>query len=196
LLNASTAEQRRRKDFLVRSIELANLLESPVVSFWSGTAEQDEAEEVLWGRLTSNCRELCEVAARYGVRLGFEPEPGMFIDTMQRFARLYEAVQHPALGLTLDIGHLVCQGEPIEATIRQWQKVLWNVHLEDMRPGRHEHLPFGQGEVPVPSVLRWLAESGYRGGVHVELSGQSSNGVAMAQQARDYLRQHWPGAVV
>ncbi|GBD35272.1 L-ribulose-5-phosphate 3-epimerase UlaE [bacterium HR36] len=196
LLHPDPAQQQRRRSLLVRAVALASILEAEVVSFWSGVAESEENEKVLWQRLTTACRELCEVAAKNGVRLGFEPEPGMFIDSMQRFAELFQAINHPVFGLTLDIGHLVCLGEPIEATIQAWHKVLWNVHLEDMVPGRHEHLPFGQGEVPVPEVLRCLAAHGYRGGVHVELSGHSSMGIAMARQARDFLRQHWPRRLV
>lgn len=196
LLHPRPAERQRRLRFLVRAMELAKTINADLVSFWSGAAESDEEEDLLWQRLTSACQQLSELAQRVGVRLGFEPEPGMFIDTMGQFARLFEMVNHPAFGLTLDIGHLVCQGEPIETSIRQWSHVLWNVHLEDMRRGRHEHLPFGEGEVPVPQVLRWLSEVGYRGGVHVELSRAGSDGVNRARQARDFLRQHWPSHVV
>ncbi len=35
----------------------------------------------------------------------------MFIDTMDKFAELHARVNHPAFGLTLDVGHLVCNGE-------------------------------------------------------------------------------------
>ncbi|MCS7016310.1 MAG: sugar phosphate isomerase/epimerase [Gemmatales bacterium] len=196
LLHPQAGQRERRWEFLIRALELARLLRADVVSFWSGAPESNEDEEVLWSRLITACQALSERAAQLGIRLGFEPEPGMFIDSMARFARLYQAINHSAFGLTLDIGHLVCLREPVEGTIRQWHPILWNVHLEDTRPGIHEHLPFGQGEVPVPCVLRCLAEIGYRGGVHVELSRHASDGLAMARQARDYLRQYWPPAGV
>ena len=58
----------------------------------------------------------------------------MFIDTMDKFAELHARVNHPHFGLTLDVGHLVCQGElPVSEHIRRWKDWLWNVHIEDMR---------------------------------------------------------------
>ena len=35
----------------------------------------------------------------------------MFIDTMDKFAELHARVNHPAFGLTIDVGHLRCNGE-------------------------------------------------------------------------------------
>ena len=98
--------------------------------------------------LVDECRLLCEYAAIRQVRLAFEPEPGMFIDTMTKFAELHQRVNHPKFGLTIDIGHLHCQGEtPIADQLRRWRELLWNVHIEDMRRGVHDHLMFGEGEI-------------------------------------------------
>src|SRR5690606_2852165 len=104
------------------------------VSFWSGRPDAEAPEAVHWQRLVEGCLRLCDHAAAREVRLAFEPEPGMFIDTMARFAELNERVKHPSFGLTLDVGHLHCQGElPLGDFIRPWGALLWNVHLEDMR---------------------------------------------------------------
>src|SRR5438067_1087296 len=83
---------------------------------------------------------------------------------------LFDRVRHPLLGLTLDIGHLHCSNEPIGPTLRQWKDVLWNVHIEDMCRGVHEHLMFGEGEIDFAEVLKTLREIDYQGGVYVELS--------------------------
>src|SRR5262245_48931045 len=138
-----------------------------MIRLWSGTAIEDADRSLLMDRLVERCRSLFDRAAPYGCRLAFEPEPGMFIDTMDKFAELFDRVNHPAFGLTLDIGHLHCMGEvPIERHIRRWKDVLWNVHIEDMKRGVHEHLMFGEGEIDFPPVLRALREIGYSGGVH------------------------------
>ncbi len=122
LLSEGVEDRRRRIDFLRRAVDLARDLGADAVSFWSGTPREAAADEVLMERLAAGCRELCDHAAGCGVRLAFEPEPGMFIDTMDRFCDLYEAVSHPAFGLTLDVGHLHCQGEtPITPHLRRWR---------------------------------------------------------------------------
>ena len=114
----------------------------------------------------------------------------MFIDTMDRFAELKERVNHPLFGLTIDIGHLHCQGEvPISDHLRRWKDWLWNIHIEDMRKGVHEHLMFGEGEIDFVPILRTLDEIGYSGGVHVELSRHSHDAVETAKKAMEFLKR-------
>jgi sugar phosphate isomerase/epimerase len=189
LLSEETSERARRFDFIRRSIEIAHLLRADAVSFWSGTPQHGATEQVLWQRLIDNGRLLSEEAARQNVRLAFEPEPGMFIDTMPKFAELHRRVGHAHFGLTLDVGHLHCMGEtPIAEHIHRWKDWLWNVHIEDMRRGVHEHLMFGDGEMEFPPIMQALHDVGYAGGVHVELSRHSHDAVNTARQAIDFLR--------
>ena len=188
LLSAEPREREVRLDFLNRAVAIARELGADAVSFWSGAARDDAGPAVYLGRLVEGCRRLGDAAARHGVRLAFEPEPGMFVDTMARFAELRERVAHPAFGLTIDVGHLHCQGEtPIAAHLERWRDLLWNVHIEDMRGGVHDHLMFGEGEIDFGPVLRTLREIGYAGGVYVELSRHSHDAVETARRALAFL---------
>lgn len=190
LLSAAAEERAERLEFLFRCIDLAGTTATPCVSFWSGAAEERRPDAVLWDRLVAGCRELCAYAQGSNVRLAFEPEPGMFIDSMANYERLFDAVAHPLFGLTLDVGHLHCQGElPVAPHIERWRDVLWNVHIEDMRAGVHEHLFFGEGELDFPPILAALRSVGYRGGLHVELSRHSHDAVRTAQRARAFLAE-------
>jgi sugar phosphate isomerase/epimerase len=113
----------------------------------------------------------------------------MFIDTMAKYAELHRRVAHPLFGLTLDVGHLHCQGDlPIAEHIQRWRDWLWNVHIEDMRAGVHDHLMFGEGDMDFPPILRALREISYEGGVHVELSRHSHDAVRTAERALLFLR--------
>jgi sugar phosphate isomerase/epimerase len=189
LLNIDPARRRQRLDFLKAAVDIARDLGSDAVSFWSGAPDALQSPAVLLDRLVEGCRELCAYAAERQVRLAFEPEPGMFIHTLERFAELHARVDHPAFGLTIDIGHLHCQGEvPIADHLRRWAGVLWNIHIEDMCRGLHEHLQFGEGEIVFGPVLGALTEIGYAGGVHVELSRHSHDAVNTARAALAFLR--------
>jgi sugar phosphate isomerase/epimerase len=189
LVSAEPEGRERRLDFLYRSVEIARELNADALSFWAGSV-RDGADESAWmDRLADGCLRLCERASSAGVRLAFEPEPGMAVDTMDRFAALFRRVDHPSFGLTLDVGHLVCQGEvPVVDHLRRWQHVLWNIHLEDMRRGVHDHLMFGEGEIDFGPVLATLEEIGYAGGVHVELSRHSHDAVETARRSLEFLR--------
>jgi L-ribulose-5-phosphate 3-epimerase len=197
LLSPTAAERAQRLDFLCRAVDVAAWLGSDVVSFWSGTALDQPGDEELWTRLTEACQRLADYAAGKRVRLAFEPEPGMFIDTMSRYAELRRRVDRANFGLTLDIGHLHCQGEtPIAEVIVQSREALCNVHIEDMRGGVHDHLMFGDGEIDFAPVLRALGEIGYAGGIHVELSRHSHDAVNTARRALAFLRDALPQRTV
>jgi sugar phosphate isomerase/epimerase len=193
LVSPTSNECMRRLDFLCRAVDIAvdiaRELSADAVSFWSGAATDGAPEAVWMERLVDGCLRLSDWAAAAGVRLAFEPEPGMAVDSMARYAALYSRVNHPAFGLTLDIGHLHCLGEfPIVEHLRRWRNVLWNVHIEDMRQGIHEHLPFGEGEIDIGEVLSVLRKIGFSGGVHVELSRHSHDAVETARRSLAFLR--------
>jgi sugar phosphate isomerase/epimerase len=189
LISSREEERARRLDFLERAVDIAQELGADAVSFWSGTPTDAAPAEILRDRLVEGCRRLADYAAARSVVLAFEPEPGMFIDTMARFAELVDRVRHPAFALTIDVGHLHCQGEtPIADHLVHWQGLLRNVHIEDMRRGIHDHLLFGEGEIDFGPVLRALRAIDYKGGVHVELSRHSHDAVRTARQALAFLR--------
>jgi len=74
-----------------------------------------------------------EYAAERQVRLAFEPEPGMLIETLSDFEELTQRVDDPCFGLTVDIGHLQCLGEtPISQFLTPWGDRIFNVHIEDI----------------------------------------------------------------
>ncbi|MCA9107849.1 MAG: sugar phosphate isomerase/epimerase [Planctomycetales bacterium] len=193
LVSTDLQARTKRVDFYRYCIDLAAELGADCVSLWSGIVRDDASADEVLDRLASGLEQVCRHAEAANVDIGFEPEPGMAIDTMGRFARLIEWFDSPRLRLTLDIGHLYCQGEvPLAEPISRWKDRLVNVHLEDMRAGVHEHLMFGDGEIDFPPVLQALFDTGYRGGVHVELSRHSHDAVRASQQAADFLGPIWP----
>ncbi|MCC6124274.1 MAG: sugar phosphate isomerase/epimerase [Pirellulales bacterium] len=177
-----------RIKFYRYAIECARLLGSDCVSIWSGAIRDGITEAQAFERLAARLPGILDFAAEKNVPLAFEPEPGMLIDSTAAFERLAERVAHPNLRLTLDIGHLQCQGEtPIAAVIRRFAPRLANVHLDDMRRGVHEHLMFGEGEIEFPPVLHALAECGYTNGVYVELGRHSREAPEAARRAMEFF---------
>ncbi len=178
-----------RRRFLETSVGIAQALHADAVSFWSGTPTDDAPPSAHMTKLVDECKRLADYAGARNVRLAFEPEPGMFIDTMDKFAELHARVFHPHFGLTLDVGHLVCLGEvPVSDHITRWKDWLWNVHIEDMRAGVHDHLMFGEGEVDFADVFAGLRAVKYAGLVGVELSRHSHDAVRTAEKAMGFLK--------
>ena len=188
LVTADPEQANRRIDFLCRAIDAAEFLGSQCVSLWSGVVRNAAPDEEIWRRLSQRLAVVLDYAAGRGVPLGIEPEPGMFVDTMDKFEELQARCRSPQLKLTLDVGHLHCQGElPIAEKIAHWGAQLVNVHIEDMRRGIHEHLMFGEGEMEFPPIFEALAKADYRDGIYVELSRHSHDAPNAVRQAFDFL---------
>lgn len=183
LVTADPDGRARRVAFLVRAAEIAAILGSETVSFWAGVPKPgvDRGEALRW--LDDALARIC----RCDVPMSLEPEPGMLIETVADYAEL--AARHPALRLALDTGHcLVTQDIAPAEAVRAYADRLGTVAIEDMRRGDHTHLPFGQGDMDVPAVLRALDEIGFGGLVCVELSRESPRAHAAIPEAIGYLR--------
>jgi sugar phosphate isomerase/epimerase len=188
LMAASADARAVRLDFLKRAIDIAGDLGSEAVSFWSGVLRDRVGPEAALARLAAGCAEVIEHAGARKMNLGFEPEPGMFIERFSQYERLLALVDSPVFGLTIDIGHVHCvEDGSIADFLRHWAPRLFNVHIEDMRKGVHEHLRFGEGEIDFASVMQALREIGYTGGVHVELSRHSHMAPEVARESIAFL---------
>ncbi len=201
LLDSGPTDRARRVDFYRRSIDLAAELGAPLVSIWSGAAEVavvgDDANfdrartEPLWDRLVLGVRAVLDHARDRGVRLAFEPEPGMFLERPAGYLELVRRLESRGaeLGLTLDVGHLVVTGDvPVADSIRALASHLVHVHLDDARAGVHEHLQLGSGDLDLPATLRALEEIGFGGMAAVELSRDSHRAPEAARTALDRIR--------
>ena len=191
LLSDAQDDCNRRIEFLRRAIELAGELNADCVSLWSGAVCSDADETLLWRKLTDGVGEVLDHASRCGVVLGFEPEPGMFIDTVARAEELFERLGRPkSLGLTVDIGHLECLGErPLAATVRDVADRIVNIHIDDMIVCRHEHLPLGKGDIDYVPIFRELLAARYQGGLHVELPRQSHRWYETAKESYEFIHR-------
>ena len=189
LVSAAAADRVRRIEFLVRAIDIAAELGAGCVSLWSGVVRDGADGAAAWNRLVAALGPVLEHAETRGVDLGFEPEPGMLVDTLARFALLRDRLGRPArLRLTVDLGHLECMGErPTATLLAPWAAHVVNVHVDDMLACRHEHLALGTGEVDFPPLLAVLAGAGYRGGLHVELPRQAHRWFETARESAAFL---------
>jgi sugar phosphate isomerase/epimerase len=179
-----------RLDFLRRAVRIGADLGAEAVSFWAGVRPPGLPAADAWGRLVRGCDTVVAEADRVGVRLGFEPEPGMLVQTLDGWFALRAALGAPEwFGLTLDIGHCQCiEPDPVAGCVVRAGPYLVNVQIDDMRRGVHEHLEFGTGEVDFPPVLGALTAVGYAGLVAVELPRHSHAAPGIARKSLAFLR--------
>ncbi len=192
-----SAEGRdRRVDLLCRAVRIAAGLGAEAVSFWSGTLPEGTDAEEGWRRLVVGVEAVLAEAERYDVVCAFEPEPGMFVDTVAGVLELRRRLGSPErLRVTLDVGHCVCN-EPgtVADCVHAAGPLLANVQLDDMVPGVHEHLEFGAGEVDLPEALGALLDVDYSGLAAVELPRHGHAAPVVAARSLETLRTALAGA--
>jgi L-ribulose-5-phosphate 3-epimerase len=189
LLEGEAEGRRERLRLLVRCAEIAAELGGETISTWSGVLPEGVGREEAWEHLVVGVAELCRRVEGTSVRVAFEPEPGMLVETLAGWERLRDAVGHPSLGLTLDVGHVPCTASiPVAEAIRRHSSELINVHLDDVRGAVHDHLQIGEGELDFPAILRALEEVDYGGVASVELSRHSHTAPEAARRAWEELR--------
>ncbi len=186
LLTADPDGRARRVDFLGRALTVAAETGGEAMSFWAGVPKPGVTRAQAMGWLREGIDAVLRRAETLGVVAALEPEPGMLVETADDFA----ALDMPGLRLALDTGHCLVTGErePAEAITRFADRI-GTVAIEDMRRGVHVHLPFGEGDMDVGSVLAALRTIRYDGLICVELSRDSHRADVMVPAALHYLKE-------
>ncbi|NLU72899.1 sugar phosphate isomerase/epimerase [Streptomyces sp. HNM0575] len=191
LLDPDPDARAARLELLLKAVRVAAELGAHALHFFSGVLPYGADPHTAWPRLADGTAALLAAAQAAGVALAVEPEPGHLLGDLAAFHRLRTTLGEPeGLGLTLDVGHCLClEREPPHECVRAAAPWLRHVQIEDMRPGVHEHLPFGEGELDVPPVLAALREARYGGLVTVELPRHSHAGPDRARESIRHLRR-------
>ena len=185
LLTAAEEGRARRIDFLTRALTVVAECGGEAMSFWAGVPKPGVTTEQARAWLLEGVEEIVRRAEAMGVVAALEPEPGMLLETVDD----WKALGIPGLRLALDTGHCLVTGErDPAAAVREFAAELGTVTIEDMKRGAHIHLPFGEGDMDVPSVLRALENIGFAKLVCVELSRESHRADTMIPAAIAALR--------
>jgi sugar phosphate isomerase/epimerase len=203
LVSPSADARAVRVAFLTQCVEIAAELRADCVSIWSGVVHDRAGDDEALDRLDQSLAMTLEAARRLRVPLALEPEPGMLVETVADYRALRErlvgrGVEVDLLGATIDVGHLVVNGEPLRGAILETGDSLLNVHLDDSVAGVHEHLVPGDGDVDFDGAFAALADIGYAGCACVELGRHSHDAPRAARTAlarlRPLLMDHFPEA--
>lgn len=115
---------------------------NPLVPVARYRREVLRAQEEYWGSILSN---------HPGIQICLENqwEPDWTL-----FAELFERVQHPRLGLCLDVGHAHVYGHFCpEAWIKGMVGKILHMHWNDNMGDRDSHRPLGKGNIDWPAIF-------------------------------------------
>jgi sugar phosphate isomerase/epimerase len=166
-------EREAQSAELIRFLELASEIEAPLVRTYGGAIPTSVAEDEAIDWVVAGLEAALPRAEALGVSVALETHDSFSRGAMA--ARALERLPHRCLGAIWDVLHPLRHGEPVEETWRLLGPRTLHVHIKDGRPKPAAARPeewaltlLGEGEVPVPAILRLLADGGYTGQLSVE----------------------------
>lgn len=139
LMCIETAGRKRRINLVKRGIDVARKLGVDLVTFGSGFIRDDhvanpsiDPNELLVDSI-HEC--LKEIQSDEDITLLIEPEPGMFIETLDQGIRLVNEVNSPKFKLHLDLCHNYCSEKDYIGALAVAAPYARYLHVSDAREG-------------------------------------------------------------
>jgi len=139
LMAPDLAGRKRRIDLVKRGIHVARKLGVSLVTFGSGFIRDEHVSnpsvnprELLVDSIQQCLREL---RRDEDITLLIEPEPGMFIETMEQGLSLVNEINSPRFQLHVDICHAYCSEKNYVAALAQAAPHTRYLHISDARQG-------------------------------------------------------------
>ncbi len=141
LLNVDKAGRKQRIDLIRRGIHVARTVGVPLVTFGSGFLREEHLSDpnVEPGALLVDSIRECLSFLRSDddITLLLEPEPGMFIETMDQALALVDAVDSDRFALHLDLCHMYCSERDYVSALARAAPTARYIHVSDAREGRN-----------------------------------------------------------
>jgi sugar phosphate isomerase/epimerase len=153
------------KDMICVASELGiSLLNFHFNSRFGLVGRTESSRETFLRNFADSMTELTQFAAQNGVRLMLEnvpPERGHPLESFAYFSRVMSAV--PALSFHFDVGHAFIENrmKGVEEYLEAFSGRLSHIHIHDNHGKYDEHLPLGQGKIPLRKVVRLLKDYNY-----------------------------------
>lgn len=134
-------------------------------------------------------RRLGDLAGERGLRIGLENLARRGASMPYEMLDLLAAIDHPAIGITLDSSHANMVGLDFKATICELGPHLIATHISDNDGSGDQHRTPGSGTIDWPAVLSALREVGYEGLFNLEIPGERHALLPLRALASQHARQ-------
>lgn len=176
------------------SIDVAHRLGAQaVITYAPMTDQAASAGEAQWRPdLCARLAALADYAAKNGVFLALETEPGLLVGTPRLGIAIIREVAHPSLRYNLCVPHIlpaIAPEETVHDIIELAAGLIVNTHLADVKNRVHKHLVPGQGEVDFKAVFAHLERAGYKGYLTWDLYPYADESDYAAGATMDFLRK-------
>ncbi|MBE7213310.1 MAG: sugar phosphate isomerase/epimerase [Gluconacetobacter diazotrophicus] len=166
--------------------------------FWTAPGHSDPEDPAVWTLAVQRVRDLATHAAGVGIEISLEMYEDTYLGTADSAVRFVTDVDHPSVGLNIDIGNLVRLHRPVEH---------WRSMMEKCAPfARYWHVknyfrdenaatgaiatapaPMELGVISYREAIRMALAQGFRSAFYCEHYGGDGLGVSAIN--REYIRR-------
>lgn len=160
------AVRERGMEIMRKALTLADALGIRLIQLAGYDVFYQTSSEETERLFRENLAACVELAAVYGVQMGFETMDTCFMNTTAKAMHYVKRMDSPYLGLYPDIGNLtnaavLYQDSAIE-DLHLGQGHILALHMKETVPGKDRGVPFGQGHVDFARLAREAWRLGVR----------------------------------
>ena len=142
-----------------------------MLSHHAGDTPRGEGEALAKRRenLIACMAEAAAQAAEEGIVCMFHPNSGKnsLFRTEEDYVEMFRLITPTAIGWAPDVGHIVNGGMDALEQMKAHRDLIRHVHFKD-RIAQNEWANMGEGTIDYPAIIKYLADTDYRGWIMVE----------------------------
>ena len=158
------AVRARSQTILQQAVNLACALGIRLIQLAGYDVYYQESDQQTGALFARGLRQAVDYAGRHGVMLGFETMETEFMNTVGKAMTYVSQINSPYLQVYPDAGNLtnaaLLYGHEVCSDLTLGRGHLAAVHLKESLPGIFREVPFGQGHVDFPALIRCAQSMG------------------------------------
>lgn len=140
---------RRSLEIMEKALVLSSAIGVRIIQLAGYDVYYEDHDDGTQTRFLENLAKAAEMAAAYGILLGFETMETPFMDTTGKAMHYVKEIGSPYLGVYPDIGNLknaaVLYGTDVVEDLHSGCGHIFAAHLKETRPGIYRDMTFGSG---------------------------------------------------
>ncbi|MBQ2655059.1 MAG: fructoselysine 3-epimerase [Erysipelotrichaceae bacterium] len=188
----SEAQRQDAIEYLKLCFDMAKEMGADYTLISSGHAGYGTDHDQIWNRLEKSVRELVDHAEKIGMKIVMEAltvYESNVIKSANDLKKLFTIIDSPSLVGMCDIVPPYTQHESIMDYFDKLGDKMYHLHLIDGRHDSDDHVMPGEGEIPLPELIKELKEINYDKTATIELvTGYINEPRFYARRAIDNVR--------
>lgn len=158
--------EARSLEIMEKAVRLADDLGIPIIQLAGYDVYYEESDETTKARFLKNLKKSTDMAAAFGIILGFETMETEFMNTVEKSMKYVTLVNSPYLGVYPDIGNLTNAAKMYKNDVLEDLELgrghIVAMHIKETVPGKFREIPYNTGHVDFEAGVRKAWDLGVR----------------------------------